>query len=161
MAVGWTLKNAPREAGAEPDECYIIGPEHRRDVLDLVIEVMHFGDLDQLEIYLRLGIGMGRSGSGRRDASWFTRCAPRAISTSTTAGSSRTSISIFASRSSNVLASQAAQARGVHDGREHVGSVSAPGGSRQVGTLGQKVATTGHGTSHDLGLYNRSDRSLP
>ncbi len=54
---GWTLKSAPREAGAEPDECYIIGPEQRKDVPDLVIEVVWTsGGLDKLEIYRRLGI---------------------------------------------------------------------------------------------------------
>jgi len=55
---GWTLKSAPREAGAEPDECYIIGPDQRKDVPDLVIEVnWTSGGLDKLEIYRRLGIG--------------------------------------------------------------------------------------------------------
>jgi Uma2 family endonuclease len=55
---GWTLKNPPQEAGAEPDECYIIGPDQRKDAPDLVIEVIWTsGGLDKLEIYRRLGIG--------------------------------------------------------------------------------------------------------
>src|SRR5260370_684206 len=35
----WTLKKEVREAGAEPDECYIIGRSTEKDVPDLVIEV--------------------------------------------------------------------------------------------------------------------------
>ncbi|MBI4864307.1 MAG: Uma2 family endonuclease [Candidatus Riflebacteria bacterium] len=53
----WTLKNAPLEAGVEPDECYIVGPDQDKDVPDLVIEVVWTsGGLDKLEIYRRLGI---------------------------------------------------------------------------------------------------------
>jgi Uma2 family endonuclease len=53
----WTLKSAPRESGAEPDECYIIGPEQGKEFPDLVIEVMWTGGgIDKLEIYRRLGI---------------------------------------------------------------------------------------------------------
>lgn len=37
---GWTLKDDPKEAGAEPDECYIIGPDQSRDRPDLAIEVV-------------------------------------------------------------------------------------------------------------------------
>src|SRR5439155_7839063 len=33
----WTVKNAPKESGAEPDECYIIGPDQGREAPDLVI----------------------------------------------------------------------------------------------------------------------------
>ena len=55
---GWTLKNPAREAGAEPDECYIIGADQTRQVPDLVIEVVWTsGGLDKLEIYRRLGVG--------------------------------------------------------------------------------------------------------
>jgi Uma2 family endonuclease len=54
----WTLKNAPRESGAEPDECYIIGRDQGKEVPDLVIEVVWTGGgIDKLEIYRRLGIG--------------------------------------------------------------------------------------------------------
>jgi Uma2 family endonuclease len=53
----WTLKNAPKEAGAEPDECYIVGTDQRKDVPDLAIEVIWTsGGLDKLEIYRRLGV---------------------------------------------------------------------------------------------------------
>jgi Uma2 family endonuclease len=52
----WTLKEAPELAGAEPDECYLIG-DQERDRPDLVIEVMWTsGSIDKLEIYRRLGI---------------------------------------------------------------------------------------------------------
>jgi Uma2 family endonuclease len=55
---GWTLKDAPREAGAEPDECYLVGPDQSRDRPDLAIEVIWTsGGLDKLEIYRRLNIG--------------------------------------------------------------------------------------------------------
>jgi Uma2 family endonuclease len=55
---GWTLKNAPRESGAEPDECYIIGPDQQKDRPDLVIEVIWTsGGIDKLEIYRRLDVG--------------------------------------------------------------------------------------------------------
>ena len=53
----WTLKSAPKEAGAEPDECYIVGPEQRKDAPDMAIEVIWTsGGLDKLEIYRRLGV---------------------------------------------------------------------------------------------------------
>jgi Uma2 family endonuclease len=53
----WTLKNAPKEAGAEPDECYIVGSEQRKDAPDMAIEVIWTsGGLDKLEIYRRLGV---------------------------------------------------------------------------------------------------------
>lgn len=52
----WTLKNE-RNAGAEPDECYIIGADQSKERPDLVIEVIWTtGGLDKLEIYRRLGI---------------------------------------------------------------------------------------------------------
>lgn len=53
----WTLKSAPTESGAEPDECFIIGRDQGKDVPDLVIEVVWTeGGIDKLEIYRRLGI---------------------------------------------------------------------------------------------------------
>lgn len=52
----WTLKNG-RNAGGEPDECYIIGADQAKDRPDLVIEVVWTsGGIDKLEIYRRLGI---------------------------------------------------------------------------------------------------------
>jgi Uma2 family endonuclease len=55
---GWTLKNALKESGAEPDECYILGGDQEKDAPDLVIEVVWTaGGIDKLEIYRRLGIG--------------------------------------------------------------------------------------------------------
>lgn len=53
----WTLKSGPKEAGAEPDECYMFGREQSKDRPDLVIEVVWTrGGVDKLEIYRRLGI---------------------------------------------------------------------------------------------------------
>lgn len=55
----WLLKNQPRERGAEPDECYVLGLEPlKKDVPDLAIEVVWTsGGLDELEIYRGLGVG--------------------------------------------------------------------------------------------------------
>lgn len=54
---GWTLKEAPKQAGAEPDECYLFGPDQDRDRPDLVIEVIWTsGSIDKLSIYQRLAI---------------------------------------------------------------------------------------------------------
>ncbi|MBI4575503.1 MAG: Uma2 family endonuclease [Planctomycetes bacterium] len=54
---GWTLREAPREVGVEPDECYLMGPDQGRDRPDLVIEVAWtHGGLDKLEVYRRLEI---------------------------------------------------------------------------------------------------------
>lgn len=54
----WTLKSAPRQSGAEPDECYIVGADQSPDRPDLAIEVVWTsGGIDKLEIYARLGIG--------------------------------------------------------------------------------------------------------
>jgi Uma2 family endonuclease len=51
----WTLKNPTVERGAEPDECYALGP--RREVPDLVIEVVWtHGGLDKLKLYAQLGV---------------------------------------------------------------------------------------------------------
>jgi Uma2 family endonuclease len=53
----WTLKSAAREAGAEPDECYIVGTDQAKSVPDLVLEVIWTsGGLDKLAIYARLGV---------------------------------------------------------------------------------------------------------
>jgi Uma2 family endonuclease len=53
----WTLRHAPRAAGLEPDECYIIGSDQRAERPDLAIEVeWTSGGIDKREIYARLGI---------------------------------------------------------------------------------------------------------
>lgn len=53
----WTLKDAPRECAAEPDECYIVGAT-LKDRPDLAIEVMWTsGGIDKLEIYRGLEVG--------------------------------------------------------------------------------------------------------
>ena len=54
----WTLKKELREAGAEPDECYIVGEATEKDVPDLVIEVewSRATGLSKPEIYRRLGV---------------------------------------------------------------------------------------------------------
>jgi Uma2 family endonuclease len=51
----WTLKQQVQQAGAEPDECYILGED--KDVPDLVIEVEWSRSLGlpKEEIYRRLG----------------------------------------------------------------------------------------------------------
>lgn len=54
----WTLKSAPLESGAEPDECYIVGSDQTCEAPHLAIEVIWTsGGVDKLEIYGRLGIG--------------------------------------------------------------------------------------------------------
>jgi Uma2 family endonuclease len=54
----WTLKKELREAGAEPDECYIVGKSTEKDVPDLAIEVewSRATGLSKPEIYRRLGV---------------------------------------------------------------------------------------------------------
>lgn len=53
----WTLREAPKQAGIEPDECYLIGADQRRDTPDLAIEVIWTsGGIDKLEAYRRLGV---------------------------------------------------------------------------------------------------------
>lgn len=53
----WTIKSAPKQRGVEPDECYILGVEHK-EVPDLAIEVVWtHGGLHKLEIYRGLGVG--------------------------------------------------------------------------------------------------------
>jgi Uma2 family endonuclease len=53
----WTLKREIKEAGAEPDECYVVGTEDR-DVPDLAIEVewSKSTGIAKHEIYRRLGV---------------------------------------------------------------------------------------------------------
>jgi Uma2 family endonuclease len=54
----WTLKDGRRQSGAEPDECYIVGPDQGRERPDLAIEVVWTsGGIDKLELYARLGVG--------------------------------------------------------------------------------------------------------
>lgn len=57
-AVGsWTLSNEPAQRGAEPDECYLLGPDRNRDHPDLAIEVnWTSGGIDKLEIYRQLSV---------------------------------------------------------------------------------------------------------
>lgn len=54
----WTLKRELAEAGAEPDECYVVGLDDTSDVPDLVIEVewSRATGLPKHEIYRRLGV---------------------------------------------------------------------------------------------------------
>src|SRR4029079_11037283 len=54
----WTLKKELREAGAEPDECYILGESSETDVPDLWSEVewARTTGLSKPEIYRRLGV---------------------------------------------------------------------------------------------------------
>lgn len=54
----WTLKNRLRKAGAEPDECYIVGDPAKKRVPDLAIEVewSRTMGLSKEEIYRRLGV---------------------------------------------------------------------------------------------------------
>jgi Uma2 family endonuclease len=54
----WTLRNALRERGAEPDECYVLGDATGKDRPDLAIEVVWTsGSLDKLAVYAGLGVG--------------------------------------------------------------------------------------------------------
>jgi Uma2 family endonuclease len=53
---GWTLKDPAREAGAEPDECFVFGAEEKERP-DLALEVVWTsGGIDKLEKYRRLGV---------------------------------------------------------------------------------------------------------
>jgi Uma2 family endonuclease len=53
----WTLRNADKAGGLEPDECYIVGSDQSAERPDLAIEVVWTsGGIDKLEIYRRLGI---------------------------------------------------------------------------------------------------------
>lgn len=51
----WTIKSEPDERGAEPDECYSLGPPGGAP--DLAIEVVWTGGgIDKLEVYRKLGV---------------------------------------------------------------------------------------------------------
>lgn len=53
----WTIKNAPRERGAEADECYVVGEPHGRRAPDFAIEVVWTsGGLDKLDVWRGLGV---------------------------------------------------------------------------------------------------------
>ncbi len=52
----WLLTHAPREAGLEPDECYILGDTNKPRP-DLALEVTWTsGGMSKLEVYRRLGV---------------------------------------------------------------------------------------------------------
>lgn len=52
----WTLRARPKQAGVEPDECYLFH-DLGRETPDLVIEVVWTsGGIDKLEAYRRLGV---------------------------------------------------------------------------------------------------------
>lgn len=55
----WLVDDESEEAGLEPDECYIFGPDPKAVALpELAIEVVWTsGGINKLEIYRRLGIG--------------------------------------------------------------------------------------------------------
>lgn len=53
----WLLKDRPRRAGLEPDECYVLH-DLRKKRPDLALQVVWTsGGIDKLEIYRRLGVG--------------------------------------------------------------------------------------------------------
>ena len=52
----WTLKRRIKQAGAEPDECYSLGPVGRMPQLAIEIAWTR-GALNKLEVYRRLGVG--------------------------------------------------------------------------------------------------------
>ena len=55
-AGAWLLKNAPEQAGLEPDECYLLH-DPDKDRPDLALEVVWTsGGIDKLEVYRRLGV---------------------------------------------------------------------------------------------------------
>ena len=55
----WTQRDETKQAGLEPDECYVFGPNLTQpERPDLAVEVnWTSGSVDKLEIYRRLGIG--------------------------------------------------------------------------------------------------------
>jgi Uma2 family endonuclease len=55
-AGSWTLRSRIKQAGAEPDECYSIGPVGRMPQLAIEIAWSR-GALNKLEVYRRLGVG--------------------------------------------------------------------------------------------------------
>jgi Uma2 family endonuclease len=54
----WHLEDKTEDAGAEPDQCYVFGPDPRAKTRpDLAIEIVWTsGGLDKLEVYRRLGV---------------------------------------------------------------------------------------------------------
>lgn len=53
----WTLKAAAKQAGLEPDECYIFGSDPSLERPHLAIEVIWTsGGIDKLDLYRRLGV---------------------------------------------------------------------------------------------------------
>jgi Uma2 family endonuclease len=56
-AGSWTIKRREDGRGAEPDECYVLGPTRGRDRPDLAIEVVWTsGGIDKLEVYRGLRV---------------------------------------------------------------------------------------------------------
>src|SRR5512140_2392365 len=54
---GWLQKSAPKKAGVEPDECYLVGEDQDRERPDLAVEVVWTsGGIRKLEIYKRLSV---------------------------------------------------------------------------------------------------------
>ena len=54
----WTLKSQAADAGAEPDECYVVGDDPDPALPDLAIEVVRTsGGLSKLEVYCKLQVG--------------------------------------------------------------------------------------------------------
>lgn len=54
----WLLKSRLKDAGVEPDECFVFDPQPGAEILpDLAVEVVWTsGGIDKLEIYRRLGV---------------------------------------------------------------------------------------------------------
>jgi len=53
----WTIRNAPRERGAEADECYILGEPFGRTAPDFAIEVVWTsGGIAKLDVWRGLGV---------------------------------------------------------------------------------------------------------
>lgn len=53
----WTLESKESYRGAEPDECYVLGPVDDPQRPDLAIEVVvTSGGIDKLEVYRKLGV---------------------------------------------------------------------------------------------------------
>lgn len=53
----WTLKDRAKQAGLEPDECYVVGSAADADRPDFAIEVVWTsGGVEKLDIYRALGV---------------------------------------------------------------------------------------------------------
>jgi Uma2 family endonuclease len=52
----WTLKDEPRERGAEPDECWIFGTDDAERPHLVIDVVWTAGRIDKLDIYRQLGV---------------------------------------------------------------------------------------------------------